>query len=720
MAFIGSWFGLGNAIPNFDYTFDSRTGGEEAGTNTRVTAETVKGVTWTLRPGTCNQAKVPVTIFELNTAKVAAENGVDATELTEFCNNVMKKAKTLRLPGILKCFGTAEHKDTYYIATEPCLPLSLVLDSKKEEYYGANKSMLHNAIALALNAMGAGLSALHKNGLVHNNVSTRSIFVTESGDWRLFGLELVSQADDTHSVYERFYKSVIPEYCFPPEVCNSAGKNAPVDLAGRRDAWGIAVTLCQVFSGEEISPSDFDVTTTDMPAPLRKTYAGLANSSPRMRYNVERMLQSDFLVKSDYVKQMQELDELAIKDAAERENYYRQLTLVAETYPPRVCKYIVIPKLTAALSFGGGSAGILEPLLKVGSRLESADFSSAVSPAVTALFQSDEHMTRYKLLTSANNYAAHLPSDLVCNKIWPHFITGFGHRNSDIRELTIRALVSFAPHLNESIMTGDVQRYIGQLQQDREGPIRANATICFGLIAQHLPASSRNKILLTAFIKMLKDPYLPSRSAAVKSLGSTLEYYDEKEMSQHIIPALSTVLLDVNVEIRKNAMQCVRWMLDKVDKISESMPSSALGDIDGPMQEPKEKAVNQEKSVSQAEKNELDSSASAGKSSTSRNWFSGWGSSAGTTQVEAKKAEENADSAPGAPKAQSNDGWGEDDDIENGAPGLSSQKMLPVAVEASSTSIKPRPSGLGLGSKPVGPGLKINTTKKKIGSSKAD
>jgi hypothetical protein len=46
-----------------------------------------------------------------------------------------------------------------------------------------------------------------------------------------------------------------------------------------------------------------------------------------------------------------------------------------------------------------------------------------------------------------------------------------------------------------------------------QGGIRTNTTVCLGKIAQHLHPQIRQKVLISAFIRAMRDPFPPARSA---------------------------------------------------------------------------------------------------------------------------------------------------------------------------------------------------------------
>ena len=558
----------GSSIPNFEFTF------EENAPVTTLSSDAL--LPWTMRPAKRESDGLVVTVFSINLT------GRDASS-AEMARNVLKKCKTLMLPGFLRTYDATEYKEHIYIATESVVPLQSVIsnDSAKIEFYEeASGERYNNAVALGLKYVAQALNAIHKHNLVHGNVGPEEVFVTKGGEWKLFGLELVGEWNAPHSLLKR-NAALLPEYrraAVMPEgggAASSGGGNI-YDV----DAWGLGCLIYTVFTSSAASLGSRGIKVADMrgcrtmPRTLQSAFMGLTASNPKLRLSFGKFLEEcEFISGSEYVQMVTHLDNLAVMDAVDRDALYRRLATQLDGVPLCACKHIVLAKLLAALSFGGGSAAVLEPILKIGARLPAEEFSAHVGPIVTNMFQSPDHLVRCRLLSSASQYARLLPADLVSEKIYPHYATGFTSRHADIRELTVRALVDFAPLLCERILVNDVPRLIGVLQQDREGPIRTNATICLSMIAGTLPESVRSKTLVNGFGRMLKDPFVPSRTAALKSIASTIDVYASNQLAEMLLPAVAPCAVDPHAEVREAALALMGDMVRRLGEFHKMMPA---------------------------------------------------------------------------------------------------------------------------------------------------
>lgn len=75
-------------------------------------------------------------------------------------------------------------------------------------------------------------------------------------------------------------------------------------------------------------------------------------------------------------------------------------------------------------------------------------------------------------------------------------------------------MIHLAPKLSYNNLNVEVLRHFARLQsKDDQGGIRTNTTVCLGKIAQHLHPQIRQKVLISAFIRAMRDPFPPARNA---------------------------------------------------------------------------------------------------------------------------------------------------------------------------------------------------------------
>lgn len=134
--------------------------------------------------------------------------------------------------------------------------------------------------------------------------------------------------------------------------------------------------------------------------------------------------------------------------------------------------------------------------------------------------------------------------------VYSNLVTGFLDTNPAVRESTVKAMVSIAEKLNYNNLNNDLMKYLARLQGSDDQPgIRTNATICLGKISCFIDPSHRQRILISAFTRALKDPFPPARMAGILSMSATQQYYSLNEVANKIIPSLAPLTVDPEKQV---------------------------------------------------------------------------------------------------------------------------------------------------------------------------
>ena len=113
-----------------------------------------------------------------------------------------------------------------------------------------------------------------------------------------------------------------------------------------------------------------------------------------------------------------------------------------------------------------------------------------------------------------------------------------------------------------------VMRAFAKLQLDEEAAIRTNTTICLGKIASHIDTATREKVLIPACCRALKDPFPPGRAAGLMSLTATQQYHKPIDVATKVLPNIAPVVLDVEREVREQALTCLRVYVQRLEQAS--------------------------------------------------------------------------------------------------------------------------------------------------------
>ena len=77
-----------------------------------------------------------------------------------------------------------------------------------------------------------------------------------------------------------------------------------------------------------------------------------------------------------------------------------------------------------------------------------------------------------------------------------------------------------------------------------------NISSLLNLFSFNFYIQTRQKILISAFTRSLKDPFPPARIAGITSLAITHTYYTSFDIAQRVLPILCTVTVDNDKAVR--------------------------------------------------------------------------------------------------------------------------------------------------------------------------
>lgn len=130
--------------------------------------------------------------------------------------------------------------------------------------------------------------------------------------------------------------------------------------------------------------------------------------------------------------------------------------------------------------------------------------------------------------------------------------------------------------LSDRTINGELLKHLAKTANDEQPGIRTNTTICLGKIAKYLGTSSRSKVLIAAFTRSMRDPFVHARNAALMALAATTEFFTEEDCAIRILPALSPLLIDKEKLVRDQATRAMETYLQRIKKAASSMPDTAL------------------------------------------------------------------------------------------------------------------------------------------------
>ncbi|XP_051138422.1 uncharacterized protein LOC127256452 [Andrographis paniculata] len=525
---------------------------------------------WAHYRGTSKDDGSPVSIFSLSGSSandghlVAGRNGV-------------KRLRTVRHPNILSFLHSTEAeivdgsgtKVVIYIVTEPVMPLSEKLKelglegSQRDEYY-----------AWGLHRIAKAVSFLNNDcKLVHGNVCTASVVVTQTLDWKLHAFDVLSEFDGNNEASNGpmlQYEWLIGSQYKPMELSKSDWSTIRKSPPWALDSWGLGCLIYELFSGMKLTRTEELRNTANIPKSLLQDYQRLLSSAPSRRLNPSKLLENSEYFQNKLVETIQFMEILNLKDSVEKDTFFRKLPSLADKLPRQIVLKKLLPLLASALEFGSASAPALTALLKMGSWLSAEEYTLKVSPTIIKLFTSNDRAIRVGLLQHIDQYGDSLSAQIVDEQVYPHVANGFSDTSAFLRELTLKSMLVLAPKLSQRTISGSLLKFLSKLQVDEEPAIRTNTTILLGNIACHLNEGTRKRVLINAFtVRALRDTFSPARGAGIMALCATSSYYDATEIATRILPNVVVLTIDPDSDVRSKSFQAVEQFLQLVKQYHE-------------------------------------------------------------------------------------------------------------------------------------------------------
>ena len=214
--------------------------------------------------------------------------------------------------------------------------------------------------------------------------------------------------------------------------------------------------------------------------------------------------------------------------------------------------------------------------MKIGLKMSDDEFESRLGPVIIRLFNSPDRAMRVCLLDNLPLMIDRIPQKELNNKIWPAMTGGFTDGAPVVREQTVKAVLYIISKLSDRIINGELLRLLAKTANDEQPGIRTNTTICLGKIARNLGASSRCKVLIAAFGRSLRDPFVHARGAALMALNATIDVFSDDECATKILPAICVSIVDKEKIVRDQANKAVDTYLQRVRKYASTLPETAL------------------------------------------------------------------------------------------------------------------------------------------------
>ncbi|KAJ8295338.1 putative inactive serine/threonine-protein kinase scy1 [Rhodotorula toruloides] len=556
---------------------------------------------WTQWSGKKKDDSTPVSVFSFDLSSPSHISSHDRRSLFPLARNAFRKLRALRHPNILKFLDGSETDSAIWIVTEPVRSLALELEgqgglSEESKVYG----LLHVCTALGF---------LNRDGQsVHGGLRTTSVWVTPGGEWKLGGMEVCSRLDEPDGAMWHV-GGLLPDSRThaPPEVRRGGWTALKEYDASTLDSYLLHLFLYTILNGplptSYLSPSASETPSLpqvrgSIPPALFQPWRRLGNPNPAARLKTAAFLDlgnhpgEGWWTSNRLVKLSTALEGFSLATEDERMGLIRTLKAISSgaanaktaPLPSGFLKYKVLPSLVHTLEFSSGSGGA--PLLPVildlssssdgSTNLDEKEYQRDVIQPLVRMYATPDRAIRMALLENLERYADKLQNKDVNEKVWPHLQTGLGDVVPVIREATVKAIPLIAPKLNDRILNNDLLRVLSKTQTDVEPGIRTNTCILLSRLSRHLQTSTQRKVLIPAFARALRDPFVHARIAGLMALMATCEVFEKEDLAGKVIPAMSICLVDREKTVRDQAFKAIDMFVKKCESLTASMPETVL------------------------------------------------------------------------------------------------------------------------------------------------
>ncbi|KAF8813689.1 ARM repeat-containing protein [Phlegmacium glaucopus] len=531
----------------------------------------------------------PVSVFEYDFNDSSRKN------IKPFAQNALRKLRATRHPDVLKFMDAVESEGSIFVMTERVRPLSNVLP----QYSTKKAQETEDWLLWGLHRISVALAFLNDQCVsTHGKISISSIFLSPSGEWKLGGFELFSSPKDENALLYTM-GSLLPgsSAYAAPEVKKGGWSSLKESDPAAADAYALGLLLHSVFNPSHPPPPTVEPphpppnasSRGAIPNSIFPSFKRLLNPSPKGRLNAKGFLEigvaeTGFFSNNRLVKVCSGLDNFAIGSENEKNMLLRTLKESATSFPPEFATYRVLPSLLSALEFGGASAAAILPLvLQFGTNTSPEEYPKVILAPIIKLYASPDRGTRMALLEHLPEYVDKLDKKAVSEKIFPHLQLGFSDTVALIREATVKSVILLAPKLTDRLLNNDLLRLLAKMQMDTEASVRTNTCILIGRLGPSLGYNTKRKVLVPAFSRALKDPFVHARVAGLMAFMATIECFEISELASKVIPNMAFTLIDEDKLVRDQAFKALELFVSKLEEHASSMvgsfPGSHLSDL---------------------------------------------------------------------------------------------------------------------------------------------
>jgi SCY1-like protein 1 len=396
-------------------------------------------------------------------------------------------------------------------------------------------------LAWALNNLVSFVAFLgeHSNA-IHGNLQSGALFMTEGHELKVVGLHWLSSTDSPDSPIAKYR--------------TDWERTLPFRLTGAFNQPAFSVD-CR-FLGHFLSAWSGRI-------PPELSRFGNHWQSPSARHPPSKFLSLEYWQHDNFVEYLTFLKELPLKDAFERDTFFRSLLDNITNFSVGTQTVSILPHLITALSFSPGPS-LLGAILTIGRQLDEAKFASIVIPPVVSLFENRDRHLRLHLLGQINDIVPFVTSSMANDQIFVNIVGGLDDPSIQLKHATIIAMVPLARFLSSSNIDLLI-RELRRLQLDPDPQIRTNAVVCIAKIAEFINDETRWVVLAVCYARAAADPFVPVRKAVVSAYRNSLKYFSSQVIAARVMTVVAPLCIDENDDVRNGALRAMQSCINALN-----------------------------------------------------------------------------------------------------------------------------------------------------------
>ena len=444
--------------------------------------------------------------------------------------NLIKSFKKIVHPAIPNFIEHYENDGLDYIVTEKITPLKDEILSNTE-------------IVWALYVISDFVFFLKNQKIIHGNIHPISLFMTPGHEPKIAGLEFITSKGE--GPISKFYKNFIGVLQNSPLKCLQIPESYNESFANSID---LEFVRYYIFRWSYRLPNELGKYVSNWPDAYEDEF-------------LKSFLEENYWNTDKYMHSILFLKQLPLKEQSEREIFFNDFLDSLSIFSFETQEKFILPILINALLFDQ-SVSILQIILNIGKCLDDETYDSIISPVLLPFFENKSRNIRIFLLQNIKLLIPkHYSEKIINEKIFPQIVNGFSDTSLSLKSTTIISMVSFSPFLNpfnKKILLRELQK----LLNDRDESIRCNTVVCMVKISDTIDEEYRAKKLLSFFLIAIKDSSHITRKAALSGFKTCQKYFPKDVIATTIIPNISPLIIDNEIDNRKLAISTLQSMLE--------------------------------------------------------------------------------------------------------------------------------------------------------------